>query len=175
MFNESFSLKLAITCNTTAAIWLLIRFLNKWIWKTDLFYFSYKHNERGKWFHIWKRHMTTIKNGKNLFIWKCHLTSTRKGAYVCNKLQLQSHSSTFIGTNESFLSATSIPSSSPIVYNTTASLDKLSCTNSVKFGKGQYKFERLFSPKIIPTNWMWNSKFSRKTTGKNSDWYKIWQ
>ena len=37
--------------------------------------------------------------------------------------------------NNSLLSATSILSRSPMAYNTTASMDKLTCTNHVDFGK----------------------------------------
>ena len=53
-------------------------------------------------------------------------------------MQLQNHSLYFILKN-SLLSATSILSRSP-AYNTTASLDKLTCTNYVYFGKCQDRF-----------------------------------
>ena len=42
----------------------------------------------------------------------------------------------------SLLSATSILSRSPMAYNTTASLDKLTCTDYVDFGKCQDRFGR---------------------------------
>ena len=42
----------------------------------------------------------------------------------------------------SFFSATSILSSSPMAYNTTTFLDKLACTNYVDFGKSQDRFGR---------------------------------
>ena len=58
-------------------------------------------------------------------------------------MQLQSLSSTFLHKNKSLLPATSILSRSPMAYNTTASLDKLTCTDYLDFGKGQDRFRRL--------------------------------
>ena len=55
-------------------------------------------------------------------------------------MQLQNHSLTFFNENKTLLSATSILSCSPMVYNTTASLDKLTYTDYVDFGKGQDRF-----------------------------------
>ena len=55
-------------------------------------------------------------------------------------MQLQNLYSSFIHTNESILSATSFPSRSPMAYNTTVSLDKLTCTDYVNFGKFQDRF-----------------------------------
>ena len=43
----------------------------------------------------------------------------------------------------SLLSATSILSRSPVAYNTTASFDKLACTDYVDFGKSQDRFGRI--------------------------------
>ena len=57
---------------------------------------------------------------------------TKKHAYISNEMQLQNHFITFIHKNKSPLSATSILS--PMAYNTTASLDKLTCTEYVDFG-----------------------------------------
>ena len=74
---------------------------------------------------------------KNLLIWKRHVTMTKKNAYISNEMHLQNHSSIFIRKNKSLLSATSFLSRSPMAYNTTAFLDKLTCTNSVVFGKCQ--------------------------------------
>ena len=68
----------------------------------------------------------------------------QKRAYISNEMQLQNHSSTFIQKNKSLLSATSILSCSPMAYNTTASLDKLTCTDYVDFGKCQDRFGRFF-------------------------------
>ena len=67
---------------------------------------------------------------------------TKKHAYIRNEMQLKKNSSTFIHKNKSLLSATSIPSRSPMAYNTTASLDKLTCTDYVDFGKCQDRFGR---------------------------------
>ena len=80
------------------------------------------------------------KKGKNLLIWKCHVTMTKTHAYISNEMQLPNHSLTFFPKNKSLLSATSIPSRSPMAYNTTASLDKLTCTDYVDFGKCQDRF-----------------------------------
>ena len=57
-------------------------------------------------------------------------------------MQLQNHSSTFIQKNKPPPSVTSILSCSPMAYNTTASLDKLTCTDYVDFGKYQDRFGR---------------------------------
>ena len=59
----------------------------------------------------------------------------KKDAFINKEMQLQNHSLTFIHKNKSLLSATSFLSRSPKAYNTTASLDKLSCTDYVDFGK----------------------------------------
>ena len=61
-------------------------------------------------------------------------------AYMSNEMQLQNHYLTFIHENKSLLSATSILFRSPIAHNTTASLDKLTCTDCVDFGKSQDRF-----------------------------------
>ena len=67
---------------------------------------------------------------------------TKKDAYISNEIQLQKHSLPFIHKNKSLLSATSILSCSPVACNTTASLDNLTCTNYVDFGKAQDRFGR---------------------------------
>ena len=92
-------------------------------------------------------HVTMTKKGKNLLILKSHVTKTKKAAYISNKMQLQNHSLTFIHKNKSLLPATSIISRSPMAYNTTTSLDKLTCTDYVDFGKrqdSQDRFGRFF-------------------------------
>ena len=76
------------------------------------------------------------KKGKSLLIWKNHVTNTERNAFISNKMQLQNLSLTFFHKSKS-LSATSILSRSPKAYNTPASLDKLTCTDYVDFGKGQ--------------------------------------
>ena len=63
-------------------------------------------------------------------------------ACISNEMQPQNHSLTFIHKKKSLLSATSILSRSPMAYNTTASLDKLTCTDYVDFGKNQDRFGR---------------------------------
>ena len=52
-------------------------------------------------------------------------------------MQIQNHSLIFIHKIYSILSAISILSRSPIAYNTTASLDKLNCTDNVDSVKRQ--------------------------------------
>ena len=59
-------------------------------------------------------------------------------------MHLQNHSLTFFHKNKSLTSATSILSCSPMVYNTTVSLDKLTGTDYVDFGKGQDQFGQFF-------------------------------
>ena len=68
---------------------------------------------------------------------------TKKDVYISNELQLQNHSVTFIHKNIRLLSATSILFRSPITHNTTASLDKLTCTDYVDFVKCQDRFGQL--------------------------------
>ena len=58
-------------------------------------------------------------------------------------MQLQNHCLTFIRKSKSRLSATSILPRSPMAYNTPASLDKLTCTDYVHFGKCHDRFGRL--------------------------------
>ena len=110
--------------------------------KQDTIVFLYKPTKKGKRFLRWKCHETKTENGKILLIWKGHVTMTKKDAYIGNDMQLQSHSSTFIHKNISLLSTTSIPSRSPMADNPNASLDKLTCTDYVDFGKCQDEFGR---------------------------------
>ena len=69
---------------------------------------------------------------------------TIKDAYIRNEMLLQTRSLTFIYKNNSLLSGTSILSRPPMAYNTTASLDKLTCADYVDFGKCQGRFGRFF-------------------------------
>ena len=55
-------------------------------------------------------------------------------------MQLQYLSLTFIHKDRSLFSATSILSRSRTAHNTTASLDMLTCTDNVDFGKCQDRF-----------------------------------
>ena len=80
------------------------------------------------------------KKGNNLLIWKCHVTMVKKDGYIRNELQHQNLSLTFIHKNKSLLPTTSILSCVQVFYTTTASLDKLFCTNSGAFGKKQNRF-----------------------------------
>ena len=72
----------------------------------------------------------------------------QKHAYISNEIQLQNHFLTLIHKNKSLLSATSILSRSHMAYNTTASLDKLTCTDCIDFGKCQDRFGQFSWSKI---------------------------
>ena len=67
----------------------------------------------------------------------------KKDAYISNAMRLQNLSLTSIHKNKSLLSATSILSHSAKAYNTTASLDTLTCIDYVEFGKRQDNFSRI--------------------------------
>ena len=86
----------------------------------------------------------------------------QKEAYRSNSFQLLSHCSSFIVKSCSFLSATSVLSLSPMAHNTTATQDKLTFTEYVDFGKCQNRFGDFLGPKMTPTTWILNSKFSRR-------------
>ena len=79
------------------------------------------------------------KKGKEILIWKYHVTLARTKAVTYSSQIIVQLSSSKIN---SFLSASSILSRSPMAYNTTASLDKLTCTDYVDFGKSQDRFGR---------------------------------
>ena len=74
---------------------------------------------------------------------------TRKSACISYELQLHKHSFKFIHYYKSLHSATSILSCSPIAYNTTASLDKLTCADYVDFGKCRDRFGLFLVLKVI--------------------------
>ena len=97
----------------------------------------YEPTKKGKRLHMWKCHVTMTEKGKNLFIWKSHVTMSRNVAYIKYELLFQNQSLTFIHKKKSLLLATSILSRSPMAYNTTASLGKLTSTDYVDFGKCQ--------------------------------------
>ena len=101
------------------------------------------------------------KKGKNLLIWKSGVTMNKKDAYKRNKMQPQNHSLTFIHKNKSLLSATSILSRSPMAY-TTASLDKLTCTDYFDFANVKTDLDNFLGPKTIPTTWMLNSNIQER-------------
>ena len=75
---EEFAKKLGLTCNFTAAIWLLNLFRMKRDWKTIYHHFLYKPTTKGKKFRKLKFHVTMNKKRKILLIWKCHATMTKK-------------------------------------------------------------------------------------------------
>ena len=75
-----------IIFNITPAIWLMSRFLNKWIWKTRYYYISCK----------------PTKTRKNFHIWKCPVTKTKTDAGISNEFQLQNFSLNFIHKKNNF-------------------------------------------------------------------------
>ena len=105
--------------------------------KTRYLYFLYKPTKKRKRFHILNCHVTMTKKRRNLFLWKCHVTMPKKNADISNEMEFQRQSLALIHKNESLLSATSILYCSLMAYNTTASLDKLSCTDYVDLDKCQ--------------------------------------
>ena len=86
----------------------------------------------------------------------------KKDAFISSEMQLQNHSLALIHKNKSILSATSILSRSPMANNTTASLDKLTFTNFVDFGKCQDRFGRISWSKKTPTTWILDQKCPRE-------------
>ena len=163
---EFIAWKPGFTCKITAAIWLLSSFLNKRIWKKVYYYFLYKRIQKGKRFHIWKCQLTMTKKRKNPHIWTRHVTKVEKNAFIGNKLQFLNRSSTFAHENESRLSAKDVLFCSPQAYITTASLDKLTCTDSVDFGKCQHSFGKVYRSNNFSNFWMYSSKISSETTLK---------
>ena len=127
---------------------------------------------------LWKFNETMIKKRKNLVVWECHLTVIKKEAFKSNGLQLLNHSLSFFLKNCSLLSATCVLSPSSIVYNTTASLDDLTWTDYVNFGKTQNRFGQFFPLKGTLTISMSNILCSGETTTKTfarskiSEWEK---
>ena len=83
------------------------------------------NDQKGKWFHCWKYHVT--------------LACTK--TVICSSQIIVQLSFSKINW---LLSATSILSRSPIAYNTTENLDKLTCTDYVDFGKCQDRFGQFF-------------------------------
>ena len=80
------------------------------------------------------------KKGKKFHIWKYHVTLARTKAVTCSSQIIVQLSFSKIN---SLLSATRILSRSPMAYNTTETLDKLTCSDYVDFGKCSDRFGRL--------------------------------
>ena len=91
---------------------------------------------------------------------------TKKDAYISNEMQVPNHTLTFIHKKKSLLSTSGILSRPPMAYNSTASLDKLTCTDYVDFRKNQDKFGR-FSFSKIDSNYLdVKLKFFKKDDNK---------
>ena len=90
-------------------------------------------------------------------------------------MQLQKHFLTFNNKTISLLSTTSIPSRSPMGYNTTASFDKPTGTDHVDFGKSQDRFGQFSWSKKDSNNLDVKLKVFKKMTTKCSNWSKILQ
>ena len=78
---------------------------------------------------------------------------TKNETYICYKLQLQNHSPTFLHENISIPSHNSILFHSPIAYNTTASLDKLTCNDYANYANVKTYLDNVLGQKKIPTFW----------------------
>ena len=105
------------------------------------------------------------KKGKNILIWKYHVTLARTKAVTYSSQIIVQLSFSKIN---SLLSATSILSRSPMAYNTTASLDKLTCTDNVDFRKCQDRFGR-FSWTKNGSNYLDNKLNVFKREDKNGE------
>ena len=90
-------------------------------------------------------------------------------------MQLQNLSLTFFHKNKSLLSTSRFLSRSPMAYKTTASLDKLTCTDYVDFGKYQDRIEQFSWSKTIPNFERKTQSISKKMTTKSTVWSKILQ
>ena len=86
-----------------------------------------------------------------------------KKAYKSKSFQVQNQSLRFIVKIYSLPSATSTLSHSPMAFNTSASLDKLTDTEYEDFGKIQDRYGQFFGPILIPTTWMFKLKSSKET------------
>ena len=73
-----------------------------------------------------------------------HLRMTKKEDFISNELQLQNQSIFSIRKYKSLFSATSLLSCLPMAYNTTASLDKLTCIDYMDFVKTQDRIGQCF-------------------------------
>ena len=86
----------------------------------------------------------------------------QKYAYISNKMQPQNRSLHFNHKNDSLLSGTSVLSSSPMAYNTTASLDKPTCTDYVDFDKCQHRFANFLDQKRFQSFGCKTQSFQRR-------------
>ena len=72
---EKFVWKPGITCSTAAAIWILSRFPNKWIWKTRYYYTWYKPTKKAKGFlcglvtRQWRKRERICLYGNVTWLW----------------------------------------------------------------------------------------------------------
>ena len=108
----------------------------------------------------------TVTKKKKMLTMKFHAKMSKKEAFLSNELQLQKLSLTSIHKNKPLLSATSILSHSPMAHNTTVSLDNLTCTDYVDFGKCSDKFRQLSSSKNDSNYLDLKHKFFRKDDNK---------
>ena len=104
--------------------------------------------KKEKMFNIWKCYVTMTKKRKDSPYREKSRGNDEKKVYESNSLQRLNHSSSFNVKNHSLLSATKVLSLSPMGYNTTPTLDNLTCTGYVDFGKCQDRFGQFFWSKI---------------------------
>ena len=77
--------------------------------------------------------------GKNLLIRKCNVTGTKKGVHASNEMHPKSMFK-FHSQKQSIRFSYQHFILFPLTCNATATIDKLTCTNYVDFGKCQVRF-----------------------------------
>ena len=114
------------------------------------------------------------KKEESLYMKRSRDNDQKKDAYMNNKMQLQKDFNlTSIHYKKSFHPATSYLSCSPMAYNTTASLYKLTCTDYVNFGKCQDRFGWLSWAKNDSNYLHVKLKVLKKVDNKESGWPKM--
>ena len=140
LFSEIFVEKLGIVCNIMAAIRIWRRNFKKWIWKGKFFLMDIQTYQKRKEWPQLEISRDNDQKRKYFLKRKYHVTLVRtKAVTYISQITVQL---SFLQIN-SLLSATSILSRSPMAYKTTASLDKLACTEYKVFGKSQDRCGRI--------------------------------
>ena len=114
-----------------------------------------------------KKHSKILRD--NFQIRKLQVTLTEEEANIRKNLRDQKQSSYFILKNKSVVPATSILSQQPstMAYNTTASLDKVTCTDHVVFRKNRFRLGRIFWSKADSYYLVGRPKVVRKNDNRD--------
>ena len=141
-----------------------------------LLFFVKTYQKKKKVLYIEKARDNDQKREKSFYM-ELSSDNDQTNTYISNVvLELQNHSLTFNHKNKSLLLAISLPSRSPMAYNTTSSSSKLTCTDYVDCGKCHERFGQ-FSWSKTDSNWLdVKLKICKKDDNKefrNSDWYKM--